>query len=399
MTERKKIFLNNSKIEVLDVNVTGVSVSRETLTRPEGEQVLLNTIRVDKESSAQLIIDPKFLDKPIVFEPGSSLINQKATTAVWGEPAGQKPETFISNIPVPKDSILLPTTNVGWQQGAFWVKDGQVKSLVDDPALNRPFEVFGKSESGWGVREVNIQNGKVSPNTKYSNDLSGMELGFSAPQILRNGEIVSADTILARRDPRLTADPRNVYDWTANANFTNLTQKEFLIGFMRRVDPTPIAVNRLNRGVTSTSVVHISAADEEVDKLNETITDGGLNWTAQKAHTNPHGKKVSARIAIPGPISPNRLPLIVFGNDGNGNLIALTADGRQPGSTGLTIDEAAEKIRDKGAINAVLGAAGGDIFVGLKKGNNFTILNSPSNIDRYSGQRVTRRIPSMLVIG
>jgi hypothetical protein len=369
-------------------------VVREKLLRQDSSQIMITSVFVDDASDATLLIDSRFRHFPITLEPGGLLIDQKATTQAWqGNPAGMQPEKALEDS-FPSDNILaVPPTNFGWQKGAFMIEDSLPVTLENDSnELSGKYEVIGQVGKKWGVLEVDFVEGRLTP-ASYGL-LLNMRLGFSMPLILKNGRIVSQMSIWERGDPRALADPRNFVDLAAGKKVSDDFWR-----LVRKFMPTSeAAVRRITReGRYSVSRLE-GVSEDDIEAFDGVLGQTGLekSWQIIKG-----GQKRPARVIVNGSLPPNRIPLVGIGHDSYGRLIVTVVDGRQKDSTGATIDELAQIMRDRGAVNAGLGAAGGDAFILAKTREGVRLITSPS-IVRKEGEiekRVTRPVPSLLVLG
>lgn len=387
--ERLKTFENTfQSIElVAELELGQNKVVRERLVRHDDSPVLITTIFASENSRANLLIDSRFIERPIITEPGGLLIDQKATTQSWGSGAGLKPEYLLDNPAIPDNSIGICPTNFGWQRGAFMVRDGSPILLPNDKEnLTGNFETIGFDGQSWSAYQIAFENGK--PTSEARKSVGAIHVGFSVPLIIKNAEIVPL-TIWERGDPRALADPRNWVDLACGKKVSS----DFWLLIRKFLPGTPAAARRVTQEGRMAVVRADGINPQDVQKLKQIINESGLenNWKIfEETNERP------ARAAIYAMLPPNRLPAVGIGFGQDGKLIVTVVDGRQQDSTGATIDELAQIMKGKGAIYAGFGAAGGDVCVLAKTKEGTKILNSPSNL--AGGERVTRLSPSLLVV-
>ncbi|OGM28631.1 hypothetical protein A2962_00965 [Candidatus Woesebacteria bacterium RIFCSPLOWO2_01_FULL_39_61] len=372
--------------EILFEKLLGSSlVMREKFVRPDHSQVLITSIFASETSTPNLLIDPRFLEKRIVTEPGGLLIDQAATTKAWGSLAGLRPEKFLVGESVPESSVGIPPTNAGWQYGAFWIRDGRIISLPGDDTLTGQYEVITRKNGVWGASSLHLNNGNPTQG------LDDLEIGFSMPLVVKSGQIVPQMSIWERGDPRALADPRNWVDLAAGQK----TPPDFWRLVRKFMPINPASARRVTREGRF-AVIRVGDIDpQDTEDFKKAVKDADLenHWRVVRDENSGIVRAVVCAI-----LPPNRIPAVGVGHNKDGKLIVTVADGRQKESSGATIDELALIMKEKGTVNAGFGAAGGDAIVVAKHQDDIEIVNSPSNIDSYTGKRVTRTVPSLLVI-
>jgi len=361
-------------------------VIREKLSRADGSQIHATTIYADKGADYNLLIDPRFKNLPIELEPGGLLIDQEATREAWGNPAGMTPENFLEISDFPEGTIAIPPTNAGWQIGSFWVQEGKLVMIPNDKeALSGEFDIIGYTGNGWVTQRVTLKDGSL--NGRESSSLSMMSVGLSMPLIVEDGEIVPQFEILQGGDPRALADFRNFIDFSGDKEIPG----KFWALLRKFMPDTGVAARRItNEGQVAVIRVREDVTSEEIEEFRQIIekSELGDHWHIVKTEGRP------GRVVICAKLPPNRdLPVVGIGHDMNGKLLVTVVDGRQSESTGATIDELAQIMRDGGAKYAGLGSAGGDAVAVANTEYGTEILSSPSNKGR-----VTRPAPSVLVI-
>ena len=369
-------------------------ILRERLVREDGSPIMVTTVSTSEGTDSTLLVDDRFRHQAIVLEPGGLLIDQKATTLAWqGNPAGMQPEKALEDSFLSDNILAVPPTNFGWQKGAFMIEDGLPLSLENESyELSGCYEVIGQVNGKWTSLEVVFEQGRLTPDS-YGLVLN-MRLGFSTPLILKKGEIVSQMAIWERGDPRALADPRNFVDLAAGKKVTN----DFWRLVRKFMPGSKAAVRRVTReGRSSVSKLQ-GVSREDIKAFSEALGQAGLEKSWEIVEGS-QGKP--PRVIVRGSLPPNRIPVVGIGHDSGGRLMVTVIDGRQQGSTGATIDELAQIMRDGGAVNAGLGAAGGDAFILAKTQEGVKLITSPSTVikEGENEKRVTRLVPSLLVLG
>lgn len=372
---------NIPQIEVLNKTeheLQFARISQERIRLADGAETSLTTVVSMPSTRFDLVWDRFFDTKGIITEPGSQLISQSLTEELWSKKPGEKPEQYLNTFGSVASLGICPT-NANWQLGAFLVKNGGLFS--PDKNIRGKFDVIGfNRHDRWFVKTFNFgENGHVPA------EIRDMNLGFSAPLIVKEGSVVPLEDNIG--DPRLTADLRNVFNFAVDKKvpgefwglFRRLLPSNKVSG-KRLLDASPIVVRNEN-----------ALTDEEYASLETILKDTGLNQ-----YLNLDKSRGAPRLAFCGEFPLQRLPVIGVGINKDSELIVCAADGRQKESAGLTIEELGQVMAKRGAISAGLGAAGGDVSVVAKNNSDFRVLNSPSNIDS-SGSKVTRLEPSQLI--
>ena len=359
-------------------------IKREKGFLSDGSPILLTTITTLKEAPTDLIIDERFGEKGIEFEPGEWLINQRATKESWGETAGRTPEDHLVKNPL--ETVGICPTNWGWQKSAFLIRDGELFLIKNDEGkITGQFNLIALTEKGWTDMSLNLENGQLKSDDK--NKLKMIRLGMSLPLILKDEKVVPLGEIIG--DPRFLADLRNVFNFGAGKNLP----PEFW-DLLRGVMPTTkAAARRLAEGRKIALSQKDTLNEEKLEKFKRIISENNLD-----KYLYIDRKNGITRFAVIKNLPLNRNPVIGVGFDKDGRLLVVTVDGRQKESVGVTIEELAKIMKAKGAITAGLGCAGGDVAVVAKEKESYRILNSPSNKDPETGERMTRPLPSLLII-
>jgi len=378
------------------------TVTSEKRTRPEGSQITFTTIHADDRSPYyyDLLLDNRFVELGIETESNGLLINQNETREKWKSPAGIKPEQWMAQ----NDSSLTPSiamlgfpaTNAFWQKGEFFIKHGKVLRLPEDETLTRTFEMLTLTDDGWSAQDISLVNGEAQNSTDTIN------IGMSMPLVVKNASVIPQSQLVAQGRFRALADLRNFVDFSVGA----AEDPEFNFRFfdlVRRFQPSTLSGARRIAYEGGIAVVRANVSRVEAEEFKAIIEDKrwGLENFFRVAEIGD--KEKPTKVVIQGPFPPNRTPVTIIGHDYEGKLIAGFFNGRQKDSSGVTFDEAATIMKEKGAVNAGIGAAGGDVAVILKTtddtnplfvpSNRFEILNSPSNKDHQ-----TRPAPNMLTL-
>lgn len=237
-------------------------------------------------------------------------------------------------------------------------------------------------------------------NAEPHQPLDDVLIGLSMPMILKNGILVPQNEIVARGDYRALADLRNFIDFSNGMS----DQSEFNFKFfdlIRKFQPSTLAGARRLTFEGGIAVVRANIPAADAKEFAGIVKEFGLEKHFNVFEVGDENKPT--RVEIRGPFPPNRIPITIIGHDEEDKLVAGFFNGRQEGSTGVTFDEAAHIMREKGAVDAGIGVAGGDVSLILKtleeahpfyvSENRFEILNSPSN----KGSQ-TRLAPNMLTI-
>jgi hypothetical protein len=374
----------NSKLEWRRT-IGSSAITRERLSLKTGSSVMITTLVAAEDSKYNLLIDPRFSSRSIALEPGGWLIDQDATTRQWdNKPAGMKPESFLETSEVPKESVAIPPTNFGWQRGAFMVKDGNPVLLLNDrQSLSGHFDVIGLIDNKWGSTRVEFKQGMVAK--EHGLPLGKMQVGFSLPLILEEGKVIPQMNIWQNGDPRAIADPRNFVDLSGGKS----VPPEFWLLARKFMPDRPSAARRVTQEGRAAVIRAPDVQKEDAIRFSEIIKSCKLEHIWQIVQGQGEGVRVVIRAILP----PNRIPVIGIGFTNDRKLIVTAIDGRQRDSVGSTIEELAQIMKDRGAVYAGLGSAGGDVAVVAKTEKGTEILNSPANKESS-----TRLVPSVLVI-
>ena len=375
------------------------TVTSEKRTRPDGSQITYTLLVAHDDLGPlyyDLLLDERFIKYGIETEPNGLLINQGKTSLRWEAPAGIKPEEWMAQ----KDDFLtpaltvigFPATNAFWQKGEFFIRFGKVLHLPNDETLTGTYDVLILTGDGWSAQEISLVNGEAQ------NPIDTIDIGLSMPLIIKNGLSVPQQEIVANGHKRVLADIRNFVDFSAGA----YENPDFNIRFfelVRRFQPSTISAARRITYEGGLAVVRANVTKAEADEFKTIVEDErwGLDRYFRVAEVGDENHPT--RVAIQGPFPPNRTPVTLIGHTEDGKLIAGFFNGRQKTSTGVSFDEAASIMKEKGAVNIGIGVAGGDVSAVLKtqgmlKGTpGFEILNSPSNKNHQ-----TRLAPNILTL-
>ena len=403
MSERQTSTVEWISKDVEERDIPGLAVvTFETRSRPDGSQITFTTLKGTDYSNhyCNLSIDERFLINGIETEPNGLLIDQKKTQEEWGSSPGIKPEDWMTK---EDDSLTpslymlsFPATNTFWQKGEFFIKHGKVLRLPEDETLTRTFEMLTLTDDGWSAQDISLVNGEAQNSTDTIN------IGMSMPLVVKNASVIPQSQLVAQGRFRALADLRNFVDFSVGA----AEDPEFNFRFfdlVRRFQPSTLSGARRIAYEGGIAVVRANVSRVEAEEFKAIIEDKrwGLENFFRVAEIGD--KEKPTKVVIQGPFPPNRTPVTIIGHDYEGKLIAGFFNGRQKDSSGVTFDEAATIMKEKGAVNAGIGAAGGDVAVILKTtddtnplfvpSNRFEILNSPSNKDHQ-----TRPAPNMLTL-
>lgn len=378
--------LDNDKFREWNLRLPGVTIQREKLALPDGVGVWVTSILPNESTHYDLVYDRDFVDKGILTIPGGGLVSFPKTEVLWGRVPGIKPEDFIKDLP--ENSIGVCPTNAGWQRGAYWIKDGEVKMLKNDgDELSGLFSVFvqeqGDGES-WCLKKVRLEKGRLTGSSE--NELGRTKCGFNLPVILDNGNPVPIEDLL--EDPRISEDIRNFVDFSAGKSLP----REFW-GYLGQVLPRGRMVRSIIGGYPSHIVRSDALTESEVERFQTIIKDAQIE---EYIGVEQSGKWSIFRVK--GKLPENHVPMVGLGINSAGKLLAVAVDGRQMESPGATLEGLAKILKEKGAVYGGLGSAGGDVAV-VRKGSmgSVSILNSPSIREKGTGRGITRPVPSLLV--
>jgi hypothetical protein len=209
--------------------------------------------------------------------------------------------------------------------------------------------------------------------------------GFNGAQVVRGGTIVPLDEVVS--DPRVAADARSVVDFSSG----NSVSGDFFQD-VRKMPMTPSKIRSLGKGVLTTFRID-KTEDANVEQARDRLMDEVKDNPVWRTYENEEQRLVAITDSLP----QQKVPLFGYGRDAGGNLVVVAADGRQPGSAGASISELAQLMVSRGIVDGILGAGGGDVAILEKKNGQNNLLNSPSNLDKNTGERVTRRVPNLLI--
>lgn len=369
-------------------NVTIEQFSYEVEDRPS----LVTVIRAGHTpGGVHFMTDPLFHEKGIVTEGGSDLINQGETAGRFGKPAGETPETFLSQTDL-SDVIAVPGTQYGWQNKTFMIVEGQPLLMKsDEEHLSGTFPTLCEDYEGkWGIRHITFQDGYTN------NSLDTIRFGMDGVHIVRDGKVTTTHQLIEELSPRIGADLRAI--WQASNN------NEVPGSFFQLIRPLFAAQERdgerhkafLKTALGETAVLSAVITSEDSDARDSYTT------LKQLISDNPNLSHLEASLTgdlfkltvKEGGLPEQRVPLIGWGCDADGGLIVVAVDGRTEASAGVSIAQLAELMAQLGAKDAVLGCGGGDVAV-LEKdlAGNVRILNGPSN-----PEGTTRRVPTLIAI-
>lgn len=376
----------NCVIEILNEETfqIGTTIVKKETILINGYKSLSTTLHTSSSSNFDLFYDNDLVEKGIVLETSGLLINQAETSASLGRDAGFKPDSIFKESDTNK--IAIPGNHFGWQTGAFIIADGNIVLIKNDKeSLTGEFDVM-TFEDKWSSVHISIKNGKLELDDEKK--LQKVHIGFSAPLILKGGEVVDTRSLLA--DPRILADSRNVIDF---GNGQILSSD--LAQMIRKVIPTTkLGIDRLVRGDTVVQRLKTPLNNEEFLKIKNLIKENNLQEFLQIDMSSSGHQRFIVLKDLP----LQKMPFMSYGYTNEGSLIAVAIDGRQEGSRGVTIQELAGIMKQKGAVTAALMVGGADVSVVSKTNLNVEILNSPSTVDNRSQKRVLRNIPSVMTI-
>ncbi len=341
--------------------------SQHVVSLERGKTAKVTTVTFPPTSRISLVWDEALTEHGIKTEPGSLLIDQKATATLIGRPAGIHPSTAMTEY---ENSYVFPGNHFGWQYGAYFINDGHLIGLPDDPT-NRILNFLIRNQQGeWDDRHLELRNGSLARET----DISDIAHGLSGPFIVRNGEEQPVRELLS--NPRLLADPRNVLDFsnTNQFNFVNAEEKREFWQLIRKALPyNPSLLSWLWDREIPVEYNLQSISDVEYAKLRYLIAKSRMD------HLTLDRDDEQILMEISRTLPYQRMPLMAIGINKDNSWFVIAADGRSSDSAGLTITELAQQCVLKGAYHAILTAGGGDVFIGNKTKGKFKTVNSPSN--------------------
>lgn len=346
----------------------GIEIRRERRAGPSGTELVWTVLIIEPQIRPRLCLDPRFSDQGIVR--GGPLLDLAATESLWGEAPGIRPEDWLAA--EDPGTIGFCPTNWGWQFGAWLVEGHRLRGLRDDAPPSDPLWMLSWSpDRGWhqSIKELG------SP-------LELPYLGLEMPQILDAGACLPLEAFLSH--PRMLADLRNVFDF-ADGCGPDLDPK-FWVELRRRLPATSEAAHTLLAG--GSLRVNVDSAVTGVGELFRLVEEANLPGVQARA----------GALIFTGPLPKARLPLFAIGARQEGALVVVAIDGRQTGVPGGTIEEAAALLRDHGAYTGGLGSAGGDVCLVERTSGGMDYLNTPSTLGEGPAERVSRRVPSLILI-
>jgi hypothetical protein len=360
-----------------EFEIGACKIEKEKIFYPDGKTANVVSVSVLENADFKLGYDRDFVHRGIVLEEGGLLINFAKTQDRWSRPAGQKPEDFLKNLP--EGTVAVCPSNWGWQKGAFLIEDGQMVAIKNEAEeLSGNFEVIYLGEKGWNSQSLQVEKGKAVESIK------NMKIGFSMPLILKDGEVREILDYIG--DQRLLGDLRNVFDFAAGEKLP----ADFWVLLRKFLPVTCPAGKRLGRGdKVVISLEPEAVTEEEIKRFQEIVSEHRLEDILTVSRNN-QGRP---RMGIISDLPMNRIPVVGIGITENGGLVIASIDGRQENSAGATIEELAIFLKEKGAVTAGLGCAGGDVAILNKAIEGSQIINSPSNPGNQ-----TRPLPSILLI-
>jgi len=368
----------SSKIEKEVTSPESFTVDRKEVCF-DGAKSLITVVRSTPGSEFYFKYDDDLRTVGINTEANGLLIDQAKTAEKLGHPAGYQPEGYLEGV---DDGLAIMTGHFGWQSGAFMIEDGNLTLLKNDEGkLVGNFSMLVEKDGQWHFDTVGINKGKLLDSNIEK--VAG-SYGFNGPQIVRNGEAVPVGEIMS--DPRIVADPRNVFDLSAGRDVDPSFFQD-----IRKVAISNMALRGLAKGALVT--MNVPYDKETYDAHHRVMSEAKSHGLPLKANFDGN----NYRYAITEKLPTQKMPIMGYGCDKDGNLVIVAVDGRQPGSAGVSIDQLSELMVGEGIIDGILGGGGGDVAVVKKDHSGIEILNSPSNVDK-AGQRVTRRVPNVMII-
>ncbi len=333
----------------------------------------ITAITVPAKRPTQLLYDKRLSSRGIIAEPNGSLIDQAATTQFLGSPIGHTPDSCLETLDTFRSKryqVALMANHFGWQTGAFLIDRGTPILLANDSSLTGVFPTLCQTHHGWRLANLLFQAGKLLP--PFPETIS---TGFNGPQIVRDGQALPLASYLD--DPRLTADPRAVFDFAAG----HRPNDSAYFAAIRKLPIAPVHLQELacGRGI----MVTLPAESEYSGILNREIHDWGIPEICVDTTENEIYYYVFRDLPL------QTSPFFGLGCNKNGDLIVVAVDGRQTSSAGATIPEVAQLLVENGAQDGILGAGGGDVAIAYLAHPNqpdrrILLLNSPSNPDNQS---------------
>ncbi|WP_220209128.1 phosphodiester glycosidase family protein [Reticulibacter mediterranei] len=355
----------------------------------DGAESLVTTAKIANNASIDIFYDTELARKGIQTEPGSLLIDQQTTAQRLenNRAAGFRPEEYIADIPGPL--LAAPGNHFGWQQEAFLIQDGHPILLANDKdKITGSYSALLQKEGKWQVVTLHLENGEI--NEEDYKKLRGVTVGFNGPPIIASGELVPVSDIID--DPRIKADPRNLFDFAAGKE----VPPTFFQDIRKQMPSSHHALDRMTRVQPSSVVARTLVPESETERepferLQGTIQRSNLTHLRMDIQGRDY------RLGIFGKLPEQKMPLMGYGRNRNGELIMVAVDGRQEASAGVSISQLARLMKGKGAEDAILTCGGGDVAVLAKINDQVRVLNHPANKDADSSN-VTRRVPNVVVI-
>lgn len=173
----------------------------------------------------------------------------------------------------------------------------------DQGVLTGEFDVIGLKNGKWESEHVSFKDG--NPDEQSTENMHGMEAGFSLPLMVKDGEVVPLMEYVS--DPRLLADARNVFNYGVKEGL----QGEFWQLIRPFLAETSASTSRLQKG--SLLVTSAEVPDADTARLSEIIEESSMDDTFF-IRRNPQ-KPEKAQLLIMGKLPLNRIPLFGIGYD------------------------------------------------------------------------------------
>ena len=348
----------------------------------DGRSSLVTILRPSPQSAIDIVYDQDLVNTGIVTEPQGLLIDQKATAELLDRPAGHLPQDYLTGR---GDAIGLMGGHFGWQREAFIIEDGCPIIIKNDrDRLTGRFPTLLRRDGAWAVEDVYMRNGK--PFGGSLQQLTGAT-GFNGAQIVKGGEPVRIEDISS--DSRIIADARAVVDFSDGVAVDG--------SFFQNVRKLPITSQKLRnlaKGALTTFRLDMESISPELAATDNELRGQVAGIPAYRTHHGSHG----TIYAITDKLPEQKVPLIGYGADSQGNLIIVAVDGRQKESAGVSIRELASLMVSEGVVDGILGAGGGDVAIIEQEAEQTRLINSPSNINQETGTRVARKMPNMIIL-
>lgn len=371
-----------------DYSTAAAHLRREKYTLPDGSPMWTTTITPHESTQYHLVYDRNFTSKGICTLPGGGLVDFPRTQALWGRVPGVRPETFLDGFS--EGSVGICPTNAGWQKGAFWIGNEEVRLLKNDEGeLSGTFSVFLQKvgqEEPWLVEELQFKHGQLADGDKRK--LEGVGIGFDLPLILKDGNCVAINDLVDH--PRIHEDLRNFVDFAVG----NRVPLRFW-GYLGKVLPRGKSARSIISGTKSGVLRRGVLSPEEIHDFQKIIQEAEIGEYISVTQSESYGPLFIVKRSLP----ENHTPMVGVGIDDRNKLLIVAVDGRQSESPGTTLNDLAQLLKKKGAVWGGLGSAGGDVVVVAKGlGGKISILNSPSIRDKDTGEGISRPVPALLVL-